>query len=650
MAAGNPGARWLAAGLLLGALAWTSRPAHPQQGLREVGESPVESFADDILARADGRDGRLDVEATLVAGSEVEDPEGRIAVSLQAVMPIDPTWTAGRELRVTLFAYDIEAEPLRLQETVRLSDPAASAWWVYRRVVLLPEDFLEAVLVVEDPTADRRGGARVAYGAPLSPAVDPAPRRGLLIDELGLTVAAESRPTPSVLRLVPPLGREHVGEVRIRTIATSDAVERVTFLLDGDVVGEDSSEPFTLTVDLGPERAAREVTAVAYSAAARELGRDRLLLNATLESFDVRLQLSGQADGVLDLEAAVTVPREAALDRVEFYRSETLVATLESAPFVARVPRSDVGSEDYLRAVAYLADGSSLDDVRLPGDVNAGARIEVNLVEVFAVVTNRAGEPITDLEAEDFELRIGRRRVPIERFERATDVALTLGLVFDTSGSMVALMPDAKQAGARFLASIVRDEDRAFLVDFDTRPRLAHGMTRDIGSLLRHFGRLEAKGRTALYDAVVFGALQFDAEPGRRALVVLTDGMPSGSRFGPRDCIKLARERAVPIYSIDLSGVLDTFSTAKVPLLALAKATGGRVHTIPGDPTGLGDYEGVSRALEAAYAQIERELRSQYIMTFTTAEPLTADELKSIEVKVDRPKTQVRRVVGASRT
>ncbi len=316
----------------------------------------------------------------------------------------------------------------------------------------------------------------------------------------------------------------------------------------------------------------------------------------------------------------MTVPRERELDRVEFYRNEDLLATLEAAPFVTRVDQADLGRQDYLRAVAYLTDGSSLDDVRLLADADAGERIDVNLVQVFAVASNRKGEPQTDLTVEDFEVRVGKRKVEIERFERAQDVPLSLGLVFDTSGSMYPLMPDAKQAGARFLSSVLREEDRAFLIDFDTRPRLAHAMTSDVGSLLRRFGQLEAKGRTALYDAVVFGTLQFDSAPGRRALVVLTDGVPSGGEFGARQCIELATERAVPIYSIDLSGVFGGVpGAAKLPLVGLAKATGGRVHTIIGDPTAMDDYDSVGRALEAAYDQIDQELRNQYIMAFSTA-------------------------------
>jgi hypothetical protein len=132
-------------------------------------------------------------------------------------------------------------------------------------------------------------------------------------------------------------------------------------------------------------------------------------------------------------------------------------------------------------------------------------------------------------------------------------------------------------------------------------------------------------------------------------VVVLTDGVPSGSRFGARQCIERSVELAVPIYLIDLSGVFGR-GTAKLPLVGLAKATGGQVHTIQGshDLTGS-DYSTVGRELQDAYDQIERELRSQYVLAFSTAEPLTAEEIESVKVEVKRPGVRVRRVVGAAR-
>jgi len=639
---------WL---LLTGLFAPVALTQTEEAGPVVVLDSSALAFADAVLDRASGKGGALDVSATLISGSEVESDEGTLEVGLDVAVRLQPRWASGRQLRVTIIAYEIDDAPLTLEETATLGETGAAAWWLYRRVVELPEEFLEAVVVVEDVETGRKGGARVGYGLPLGPATQPRARGGVVVDQRAPAVATAAppiEPRNDIVRLVPPRGNSHAGEVKLRTLVTTRDVARVEFAVDGKPSVSDDRPPFALEVDLGPDPATHEIVAIAWSAGDRELGRDRLVLNARLELFDLRMALrpATPAAGELTIEAAVSVPRGGELDRVEFYRNDELLRELRQGPFSASIAEDRLGPDDYLRVVAYLEDGTSLDDVRLLSDSTAGERINVNLVQVFAIASDRQGNPLQDLTADDFEIKVGGERVEIERFQLAVDVPLSLGLVFDTSGSMYSLMVDAKQAGAHFLSSIVSEGDRAFLIDFDTRPRLAHPPTSDLGSLLRRFAQLEAKGNTALYDAVVFGTLQFDAEAGRRALVVLTDGVPSGGEFGARHTINLAVQQAVPVYSIDLSGVLSRVSGAKLPLVGLAKATGGRVHTILGDPRALDPYESVGRSLEAAYAQIEAELRSQYVIAFSTPEPLTEEEIKSVKVKVSRPGVKVRRVVG----
>ncbi len=152
--------------------------------------------------------------------------------------------------------------------------------------------------MVEDVESGRKGGTRLGYGRPLG-APEPPPRQsGVIVDALERPMRPVAEPRrPSAIRLVPPRGNQQVGAVRIRTLLTSDEVALVRFQLDGGDVIEDDREPFVLEVDLGPTPVPREVVAVALSAAGRELGRDRLLLNSRLELFDLRLALAPDADG-----------------------------------------------------------------------------------------------------------------------------------------------------------------------------------------------------------------------------------------------------------------------------------------------------------------------------------------------------------------
>lgn len=479
-----------------------------------------------------------------------------------------------------------------------------------------------------DPAAPAAGtaptGGSAPGGTPPAPAARPA------------ATAAPRDANPVIVLLPPrrtgigPLGGGAVsgavsGRVRLETLVTRPEVGRVTFYLDGEEVAADDRQPFTTVVDLGPEARPRTLRAVAW-AAGRSVGEATLTINAGSGELRVAIdEVAGDpASGSVEVTAGVEVPAGARLDRVEMYFGESLAATLRQPPFRARVPTPGAGPEDYLRVVAYLADGTSMEDVRLLAAAGAVERVEVNLVELFAVVADRSGAPLQGLGASDFEVRLGGATLPLDRFQVADEVPLVLGLLVDTSESMWPLMPDTKRAASRFLSETLRPADRAFLVSFDDEPRLIRPATGDLLELLSGFGALRATGRTALYDAIVFSMLRFEATAGRRALVLITDGFDWGSRFGPKRCIEYGRQLGVPVYILvfgDLYG--DRRPRTQPDLDAVTARTGGRVY-----------YIDTLERLAAVYDEITSELRNQYVLAVSTERRLDADELGRIEVRV----------------
>jgi VWFA-related protein len=434
-----------------------------------------------------------------------------------------------------------------------------------------------------------------------------------------------------------------VGRVRFRTVATTDAVRSAVFYLDDEQVAVDDRAPFSAVLDLGDEPRPRRIRVEALGFRGVKLGEDSLEINLGARPFrlairDVSEAGPGRARIIVDL----SVPSWEVLDRVEFYRNEELAATVVGPPFETEIEIAGDPSE-FVRVVAFLESGESQEDARLLWGEGVSERIEVNLVEVYAVVTDRNGAPVRNLTQERFRLRQGRRPVPIERFALADEVPLVLGLIIDTSESMYPLIVETRQAAAQFLTATLLEEDRAFVVDFDTQPRMAQSLTPDAGVLLRSLGRLRAGGKTAIYDATIFSLVQFEREPGRRALVLLTDGRDFGSRFGPKRCINEARRHGVPIYLIVLNNpTLQPLWWQRKPeppppvdfqLENFSRQTGGRLFNI-GDLSELGE----------AYAQINAELRSQYLLAFSSGEPLTEKELRSLEVELDTKEFDVRTV------
>jgi VWFA-related protein len=450
-----------------------------------------------------------------------------------------------------------------------------------------------------------------------------------------------------VIAVLPPRERPATGRTRFQTLVTTDAIDRVEFFLDGEPAGADETPPFSATLDLGAEPRPHAVRAVAYDRSGRVLGEHLLELNAaSARAFSIAIRaLDASAGGSWELEAEVVLPAGAALERVEVYKNQELLARLTQPPFRASVPGAAgaVDPADYVRVVAYLADGTSAEDVRFLAAGVAGERVEVNLVELFAVVTGKDGEPVEGLAAEDFEILLEGKPRPVERFQHADEVPLTLGLAVDTSGSMWPLMIDTRQAASRFLVNTLIPGDRALLVAFSNRPRLVAGPTGDLQTLLQGFGRLSAEGATALYDSIVFSLVQLQEAgehgDGRRAVVLLTDGQDYGSRFHPRRVIDDARAQGTPVYVVSLAGLYNERGSVRKPdLEAIVGHTGGRIYYI----------ENVAE-LGEAYDQINRELRTQYVLAFATDRPLTESQLRSVKLRMKRPGLEARVAVEPGR-
>jgi hypothetical protein len=305
-----------------------------------------------------------------------------------------------------------------------------------------------------------------------------------------------------LLVILPPRKRPAVGKVEIQTLITTDAISKVVFYLDGTEAASDDREPFKATLDLGPEAKTHTIRAVALGKDGHELGRHEITVNRRVARFDVRITGMSTAPaaapggpGSVNVEARVTVPPGGSVARVEFYRNQKLLATRTSPPWRATLPLASAtpAPDDYVRVVGYLADGSSLEDVQLLSQGVAAERVEVNLVQLFVVVTNQDGEPVQGLTRKDFQVRFRGQEQPIERFQVADDVPLTLGLLIDTSGSMDVLLTDAERAAARFLINTLIPKDRAFLVDFANRPHLLQPTTGDVNRLLQRFSARRAR-------------------------------------------------------------------------------------------------------------------------------------------------------------
>lgn len=556
----------------------------------------------------------------------------------------------------------VEQRVVEVPELANRQSLAGVVAWDYHLRLELPEDTGQILALIQEPTLGTWGAfavddTREVAPVPNSASVREATPRGVGWYDIVRRDAPSLRAVERrvVVRLIPPRNQPVTGSTRFDAMTTSPSVDRVVFELDGKQMETENRRPYVARLPLAKPARAQTVRAIAYDKNGRVLGEDELVVNELDVPFRVRISGFQQSPGAFDISAKVSVPPESELDRVELYLNEALVRDLpvpptsgasgsrrsggQILPFEGRVETDRAGPEDYIRVAAFLKDGSSIDDVMLLASPGLVEEVDVNLVELYAVVSDKDRRPVADLTHDEFTVVLRGKTREIESFAYAADVSLLMGLVVDTSGSMQLVMHDTKKAAAKFIGQTVLPKDRAFVVDFAQKPRLRQDTTGDITDLMLSLGQLEANGATAMYDAIVFSMLQFDKERGRKALVVLTDGDDHESRYGPKDCVDLGQDGGVPIYIIGL-GALDSFqrSYRTNDLKKVTSETGGRLYFVES-----------LEELQWAYAEINAELRSQYALTFYADTDLNNEDRRKVKVEMKRRDLKARTVLGSSR-
>lgn len=251
-------------------------------------------------------------------------------------------------------------------------------------------------------------------------------------------------------------------------------------------------------------------------------------------------------------------------------------------------------------------------------------RSSTEVVAVTAIVKDRKGRFVRDLQREDFLVAENGQPKRIVDFRAESDGPVKLALLFDVSGSMrvASRMVDARQA-ARHLFGALKPIDQAALFSFDTRLQRVHGFTSNFKALEDALERVDRPyGQTSLYDAVAEVSKAFASEgpavgerlPQRRAVVVLTDGIDTRSRLTAAQVSAIASEIDVPVYVFAVMAPIDDPradekdekpDTEESALRHLADRTGGAlfVATAPAEAS-------------IAARHIVEELRHQYVLAF----------------------------------
>ena len=258
--------------------------------------------------------------------------------------------------------------------------------------------------------------------------------------------------------------------------------------------------------------------------------------------------------------------------------------------------------------------------------------VESSLVLIPSTVTDSSNRFVLGLQKQDFHLLEDGVEQTITQVS-GEDAPLSVGVLFDTSGSMGEKLRTSRQAANRFLQTL-NPQDEAFLILFSDKAELAAPFGTPSDDLSTKLLTAQSGGLTALLDAAQMALVEMKkAKNPRKAILIISDGGDNHSRYTAREVQSLVREADVQVYAMGIfepSIVIPGLSKEEVSgprmLAELAEQTGGRAFTV-NDPTDLPNVA----------TRIGIELRNQYVLAYSPAKKEKDGKYRKVEVKVSQP-------------
>jgi Ca-activated chloride channel homolog len=265
-------------------------------------------------------------------------------------------------------------------------------------------------------------------------------------------------------------------------------------------------------------------------------------------------------------------------------------------------------------------------------------RADVQLVRILATVKDQSGALVGSLEKSDFEVRDNGIVQQISVFERQTDQPLSVAVLIDNSGSTAKDLKFETDSVTRFLRALLREgnpQDAVSLYSFNWEIVKQNGFTRNVAAVERSLRALRGEAGTSLYDAILLASRDIEDRQGRKVLVIVTDGGDTTSRSDfqrATEAAQLADAVIYPVLVVPITNDVGRNIGGENALTTLSLRTGGRVF----EPS-------LGAALDQAFDQILRDLRTQYLIAFYPRDvPVTKERFHSLEISLDKSGLQVK--------
>ncbi len=271
-------------------------------------------------------------------------------------------------------------------------------------------------------------------------------------------------------------------------------------------------------------------------------------------------------------------------------------------------------------------------------------KVDVDIVNILCSVRSKPGGLVGNLNKDNFTIFENGQKQDLKYFARETDLPLTIGLLVDVSLSQQRLIETERQAAYQFFSSVLRDKDLAFLISFGQDSELLQDYTNSRKLLQKGLDGLRANGPvgglhpgpvptasqprgTVLFDTVYLAASEeLKGQVGRKVIVIITDGVDQGSRYKIDQAIKAAQLSDAIIYGIyyaDPAAYGGWMAPSDRDLKRMSEETGGRVLRVDR-----------KHSLQDLFREIQDEMRSQYALGYTPANPVKDGSFRKIEIRL----------------
>jgi len=397
----------------------------------------------------------------------------------------------------------------------------------------------------------------------------------------------------------------------------ADNVTRVELYVNNVKWTEAHGKNVVMPVPVGDYIRRLRIRVVGYDAQNNIAGEDEMVVNDPQPPFRVHLQ---SGEGMLS--TAIVKPPELAITSADFFVGEEKIGTATVPPYQIAFDRSKFPRAVYARVAVHAADGDDANDVLFFG-TNPSERVDVNLEQIPMSVVGGDRVP----RVEELTLSDDGKPRKIEALVPASNEPLNVILLVDYSESMIEEMPVVKAAAKQFARALLRPTDRIALVGFNQTVFWLTPFTNDFNLVAQAIDRVKPGGETHLYDTAIEMLYDLQKRPGRRALVVFTDGVDQGSTFKLDHLIHYARYAGVPLYPVIKNRMLMRAMRFGIGYLQarkianVARDTGATYFIIQRE-----------NELPAVYSRIAQELRNQYQVDFYS-DPSAVDAWHTLQIR-----------------